>query len=354
MFAYIGCYTDRPGACGKGISVYEVAGPERAWTLLQLLDTPPNPGCLAIDARQAFLYACHGDIAAVSAYRIDRHTGKLSFLNLQPTGGDNAPHLTIDAAGRHLIVAHGPGIAVFPISPDGSLVPYSAAMVPPGTPGPYRREQAHGAHPHQVVFDPSGNFLVAPDKGVDSVHVYRLDGATGKLVPHHPHAVKCRYGAGPRHIAFHPGGALAYVVNELDSTIATYRWDARHGTLEPLQILPSTPATFTGDNTASEVAVARSGRSVYVSNRGHDSIATFSVNEASGTLSPAGWVSTNGRTPRFFALEPGNDLMYVANEASNSIVALRVDQVTGELTFAGQVADTGTPTCIVFGHDGWV
>lgn len=350
MFAYIGCFTARAGSQGKGISVYRVAEPGNAWSLVQVIEAPANPGYLVLDQQQRFLYVSHGGIGEVSSYTVDKRAGRLALLNRQPTSGDNAPHLTIDPTGRYVVVAHGPGIAVFPINSDGSLAPLCDAVIPPGESGPYRREQKRGAHPHQIVFDPSGRFLVAPDKGVDRVHVYRLDTATGKLVANDPVSVKCRYGAGPRHIAFHPDRRLAYLVNELDSTVTAYRWESERGELRPFQVLPTTPATYTGDNTGAEIAVAPSGRFAYVSNRGHDSMVTFSVDPDSGMLTPVGWEPTLGKVPHFFTSDAGGNLFYVANQASGSIVAMRVDHDTGKLTCIGPVAETGTPTCIAFAH----
>lgn len=350
MFAFIGCFSARAGSQGKGISVYRVAEPGNAWSLVQVLDAPANPGYLVLDKQERFLYVSHGDIGEVSSYAVDKQTGRLALLNREPTSGDNAPHLTIDPTGRYIVMAHGPGIAIFPINGDGSVAPFCDAVVPPGESGPYRREQKRGAHPHQIVFDPSGRFLVAPDKGVDRVHVYRLDTATGKLSANDPVSVKCRYGAGPRHIAFHPNRRLAYLVNELDSTVTAYRWESERGELQPFQVLPTTPATYTGDNTGAEIAVAPSGKFVYASNRGHDSMVIFSVDPDSGLLTPAGWEPTLGRVPHFFTSDPGGNLFYVANLESGSIVAMRVDHNTGKLTCIGEVAETGTPTCIVFAH----
>jgi 6-phosphogluconolactonase len=294
------------------------------------------------------LYAAHGDSGEVSAHAIDKSTGKLRALNRQPTQGDNSPHVTIDPTGRFVVVANGPGIAVYPIVQDGTLAPASEVLVPPGEPGPYHREQGHGAHPHQVLFDPGGRFLVAPDKGVDRVHVYRLDTASGKLVANDPPAVKSRYGAGPRHIAFHPTQPYAYLINELDSTVTTYEWDATRGRLTPRQVITTLPTTYTGDNTGAEIAVAPSGRFVYGSNRGHDSIVVFSVDQANGTLEPVQWEATQGKRPRFFALDPAGNQLLVANQDTNTIVVFRIDQATGKLSATGQIVETGTPSCIVF------
>ena len=348
MFAYVGSFTtEKRKARGKGISVYrvEAAG---AWTLVQTYDPVPNPGFLALDRRGRFLYAAHGDSGEVTSYAIDPATRKIELLNRQPTAGNNSPHVTVDPDNRCVVLANGPGIAVCPIREDGTLAPATDTVIPPGEAGPYRREQGHGAHPHQVVFDASGRFLVAPDKGVDRVHLYRLDNLKGKLVPGDTPFVKTRYGAGPRHIAFHPKLPYAYLVNELDSTVTTYRWDSGRGELTPSQVITTLPTSFTGDNTGAEIAVAPSGSFVFVSNRGHDSIVTFAVDQAAGTLSHVAWEPTQGKKPRFFTLDPTGNLLYAANENSDTIVAFRIDQSTGKLTPTGQVIETGSPSCVVF------
>lgn len=348
MFAYVGCFTTKErNARGKGISVYRIDQSTGAWTLVQVLETIPNPQFISFDREQKFLYSAHGDGTEIGAYAIDRRTGKLEFLNQQPTGGKNAPHLVPDPTNRYMVLANGPGVAVFPINKDGSLAPHSDVVVPPGEPGPHRKGQ-NGPHPHHVLFDPSSRFLAAPDKGVDRVHIYRLDLSRGKLVANDPPSVRSRSGAAPRHVAFHPTRPWAYVVNELDSTVTAYHWNSERGGLKPFQVIPTTPTTHTGDNTGSEIAVAPSGSFVYASNRGHNSIVIFAVDETTGMLDPVGWESTRGETPRFFTLDASGNLLYAANLNSGSIVVFRVDRKSGKLTSTGQIVETGSPSCILF------
>ena len=349
MYAYIGCFTTaQRKARGKGISVYHIDTSSGAWSLIEVFETIANPGYVALDSKRRFLYASHGDGDTVSAYAIDPQTHRLKFLNQQPSSGDNGPHLAVDPGDRYVVVANGPGIVVLPIKADGSLAASTDAVIPPGKEGPYKREQGLGAHPHQVVFDPAGQFVISPDKGVDTTHIYRLDWPSGKLVPHDPPFVKSRYGAGPRHLAFHPVRPLAYLINELDSTVTTYQWDGVRGVLTPVHIIPTTPATFVGDNTGAEIAVAPSGNFVYVSNRGHNSIATFAVDAKDGTLAPVGWEPTQGRKPRFFTLDPAGQKLYVANEDSDTIVEFRLDAATGKPLPTGLIIKTGSPSCVAF------
>jgi 6-phosphogluconolactonase len=347
-FAYIGCFTSASrNASARGISVYRIEqGGD--WTLLQTLETLPNPQFIAFDRQQRFLYSVHGDGTEVSAYAIDRPSGRIAFLNKQPTQGKNSTHLTPDPSNRYIVIGNGPGVAVFPINPDGSLAPLTDMVPAPGEVGPHRNQSAAGAHPHYVSFDPSGRFLLAPDRGVDRIHIYRLDGATGKLAANDPPFGKTRSGAGPRHLAFHPAKPFAYVCDELDSTVTAFVWDSERGELKAFQVIPTLPETFMGSNQPAEIQVAPSGNFVYVSNRGHNSIVTFSVDAANGRLAPVAFEPTQGRTPRFFTLDPTGSLLYAANLESDNIVTFRVDQNSGKLTPTGQVVQTGSPSCIIF------
>ena len=310
-------------------------------------DAIPNPHYVRIDGTQRFLDSAHGDSSQIGACAIDRASGRLTPLNSQPTGGDNSSTVTCDASNRYVVLSNGPGVAVFPIMDDGSLAPRSDLVLPAGEPGPYREHQ-HGPHPHQAAFDPTGRYVVVPDKGLDRIFVYRFDPTRGTLAPNEPPSVKCRYGAIPRHVAFHPGAPYAYVVNERDSTVYAYRWDAARGTLEPFQRVATTPTSFVGDNTGAEIAIAPSGKFLYASNRGHDSIAIFALDAATGTLDAIGWEPVQGKKPRFFGPDPGWQHLYAANEDSHTIVEFRIDRKTGTLAPTGQVIETGSPTCIAF------
>jgi 6-phosphogluconolactonase len=347
-FAYVGCFTtEKRRAHGKGIAVFRIDPDNGAWQRVEERDDISNPHFLALDRSQRFLYSAHGDSSETGAYARDPATGKLRFLNSQQTGGDNSSTVTTDASNRFVVLANGPGVAVFPIRSDGSLGSRCELVIPPGEPGPWRKEQ-HGPHPHQAIFDPTGRFLVVPDKGLDKIHVYRFDAANGKLASCEPPFVKARYGAIPRHIAFHPSSPFAYCVNEMDSTVNAYRWDSERGVLEPFQRIATTPDGYVGDNTGAEIAILPSGRFLYASNRGHDSIVIYAVDPQSGRLAHAGWESVQGRKPRFFGLDPDAAHLYACNENSHTIVEFRLDQETGALTPTGQVIETGSPSCIVF------
>lgn len=348
-FMYVGSFTKKDGGHGEGLSVYRRASASDPWTLVDVLRDLADPSFIVIDRQARFLYASHGDGTQATAYRIDQATGRVTVVNRQPTGGVNGAHLAIDGTGRFLAVANyaSGGLALLTIENNGSLGPVCDAVTMTGTPGPHRTQQ-ESAHPHHCPFDPSGRTIVVPDKGLDRVFVYRLDTSRGKLTAGDPPSVASRPGAAPRHVDFHPTLPFAYVINELDSTVTTYQFDARRGSLKPLQIVPTLPTTYTGNNSGAEILVAPSGLFVYASNRGHDSIAIFAVDRTTGLLTPIGWEPTRGRTPRFFTLDPSGTHLYAANQGSDTIVIFSVDPATGKLAASGETIKVATPTTIAF------
>jgi 6-phosphogluconolactonase len=348
-FMYVGSFTGQGRGHGEGLSVYRRSGESDPWTLIQLLKDLADPSFLIADRQQRCLYSAHGDGTQATAYQIDQATGRLTVLNQQPTGGRNGVHLAIDASGRFLVVANYASgtVAVLPINQDGSLAPASDLTTLSGTPGPHRTQQ-ESSHPHHCPFDRTGRVIVVPDKGLDKVFVFRLDTARGKLVAGNPPDVASRAGAAPRHVDFHPTLPYAYVINELDSTITTYQLDPEPGALKALQVVTTLPSSYTGNNSGAEIAVASSGRFVYGSNRGHDSIAIFAIDQSTGLLTSIGWEPTQGKTPRYFGLDPSGTHLYAANQNTDTIVIFGVDQSTGKLTATGQIVKVASPTTIVF------
>ncbi|MGF6382415.1 6-phosphogluconolactonase [Paraburkholderia atlantica] len=348
MFAYVGSRTTRErNARGDGISVYQVDTQTGALTLVQLVKNLVNPSFLALSPDGEHLYTVHGDLSDISAFKVDKASGKLAFINRQSTEGKNPVHLAIDPTGRYVVVSNhiGASLAVLPIAADGSLEPLTQLVHLEGPIGPHRIEQKQ-SKPHFNPFDPSGRFVIVPDKGLDRTFSFRFE--NGQLTPAATPFIVSREGAGPRHIAFHPDGRHAWIVNELDSTVTTYRYDAATGSLTPLQVLSSLPDTCTGDSRASEIEVDRSGRFVYASNRGHDSIAVFGIDASNGHLRFLNAVPTQGKTPRFMTSTPDGRFMYVLNEDSDTIVAFSVDAQSGGLAPTGFAASSGSPVCMVF------
>jgi 6-phosphogluconolactonase (cycloisomerase 2 family) len=347
VFAYVGSYTT-PGRKGEGngINVYRVDGRSGRFSHVQHVGGLENPSFLALNASQTRLYSVHGDRTEATSFAIDPANGRLSLLNRQSTGGYNPVHLAFDASGRFLAVANygSDSLAVLPIADDGSLLPYRTLTTVTGSLGPHRFQQRTMCV-HHIPLDRDGKFFYVPCKGSDAVVAYRLDRRQSVLIE--AARIAARPGAAPRHIDFHPHKPFAYVINELDSTITSYRRNPRSGALAPLQTIPSTPSDFTGYSTGAEIAVDGAGRTVYVSNRGHDSIGVFAIDPRTGTLSPRQWVPTLGRTPRFFALGPDQRFLYVANQDGRSIVGYRIGR-EGRLAPTAVRVKVGSPACIVF------
>ena len=313
MYAYVGSFTTaQRKARGDGIHVYRTDPATGAWTHVQNLGDLVNPSYLALSHDQRFLYSVHGDEDYATAFALDPVTGQAKLLNRAATGGKNGVREAVDPSGKFLVMANyaSGSVAVLPIAPDGSLKDQHQLVPLPGEPGPHKVEQM-SSHPHDVVFDPSGRFVLVPDKGLDRVFVFRFDAAAGRLAPTEQGSVKSRPGAGSRHLAFHPKLPIVWVLNELDSTIATYQFDTERGALKALQVMSTLPADFTGYSTTAEIAVSPDGRFVYGSNRGHDSVTIFAANPE-GLLSVVGWQPTQGSGPRFIGLDPAGHFLYAA------------------------------------------
>jgi 6-phosphogluconolactonase len=345
---YVGTFTTplREGTAA-GLYVFRVSPDTGEWIQIQLIEAV-NPSFLAFAPDKSHLYVSHSDTDYISAFRIDRRTGELTFVNSQPVGDLNPVHIAVHPSGRFAVVPTfiAGVITVVPINEDGSLAPYSDLRPMPGKPGKNKIQQ--GAQPHQIVFDPTGNFVLAPDRGYDTVHIYGLDQEKGKLIALGNPPVPARSGAAPRHMDWHPRKPLAYVLNERDSTLSTYRWDGERGTLTPLNVIPTLPETFFGDSTCAEIWVHPSGRFVYGTNRGDDSIARFEIDDQTGLPHYLGCTPTLGVRPRFFTFGPSGDFLYAANELGKPIVVFHVNRENGQLTPTGQIIDTPSPTCIVF------
>jgi 6-phosphogluconolactonase len=349
-FAYVGTYTTAARAArGTGLHVYRIDAATGAFEHIQHVDGLVNPSFLVTNADQTRLYAVHGDEDYATAFALDPVTGKASVINLAATGGRNGVRQDIDPSGRFMIVAnYGSGnVAVMAIRPDGSLADQHQVIELVGECGPHKHDQT-SAHPHDIRFDPSGRFVLVPDKGLDATLVFRFDADTGRLSPAEPGFVKSRSGAAPRHVGFHPSRPIVWVLNELDSTVVTYRWDKKSGGLTPIQLLPTLPENFTGDSATAEIVVSADGRFVYCSNRGHASTAVFAVDPETGTLKSIGWQSTQGDWPRFIALHPSGQFLYATNERSDTVVVFRVDKATGALIPTDHGVEVASPCTIAF------
>jgi 6-phosphogluconolactonase len=255
----------------------------------------------------------------------------------------------VDGSGRCVLVANytSGSVAVLPVGADGRVSPATYVDQHSGSSVNPRRQE--GPHAHAIPLDPTGRFALCPDLGMDQLFVYRLDAAAGRLEPNDPPGARLAPGAGPRHLDFHPSKPWVYVINELGSTITAFEWDGERGALRELQTVSTLPETYMGSSsstTCADIHVAPSGRFVYGSNRGHDSIAAFAIDEATGTLTPLGHTSTGGRTPRNFAIDPSGTFLFAANQDTDTIVTFRLDAATGQPTPTGQVASVPSPVCL--------
>lgn len=347
---YVGTYT-RLGR-SEGIYVFR-QDPDTGRLTRQHVVADVDPSFLAFDPSQRVLFAVGEtkeyqgqESGSVASFAVDQQSGNLRLLSRQATHGGDPCHLCADPAGRYLLVAnheHG-SVAVLPIEPDGTLKPASDVRQHEGSgPGPTQQ----GPHAHFVTFDPSGERVLVNDKGIDKVMIYRLDTRDGKLVPHEPPFAQLHSGAAPRHLAFHPSGRYAYVNGEADMTITAFSYHA--GVLDELQVVSTVPNGASGpDFSTAQIVVEPSGRFVYVSNRGHDSIAIFAIDQQTGRLTVIGHQASQGRTPRNFNVDPSGRFLYVANQNSDTIVHFRLDGETGQLTPTGDVTEVGAPVCILF------
>jgi 6-phosphogluconolactonase len=346
---YVGTYTRHGRA--EGIQVFGLDPASGRLTPRSQI-AEQDPSFLAFDPARRYLFACSEglttDTGAVASFAIDPTTGALTQLSRQSTRGGEPCHLCTDRTGAFLIVAnHENGsVAVFPIGQDGRLGELSDFRQHAGSgPGPTQQ----GPHAHHVTFDPTGQRVLVTDKGIDQIVIYRLDLSTGKLVPNEPPFGRIHAGAAPRHLAFGKDGRFAYVNGEADMTLAACSYDASTGTLTEIHSVSTLPAgASNSDWSTAELEVAPSGNFAYVSNRGHDSIASFAIDSGSGRLIPLGHVSTGGRTPRNFAIDPTGRRLYAANQGSDTIVHFDIDQRTGQLTPDGEVTTVGAPVCVLF------
>lgn len=340
--AYVGCYTTaKRNGRGQGIAAYDVNARDGQWRLLQITPTEPNPSYLVADRGGRTLYSVHGDESLVSFYRIE-DSGKLTMLGHHDTGGVNGVHLVLSPDERFALVANYAtgSIAVFPREPSGALQPRSQLLELTGAAGPVA-DQQKGPQPHEIRFVRGSRQILVPDKGVDAIHRLDYDPASGQIaIAGGP--VRTPPGSGPRHLEFHPNLPLLYLVDELSSQLTVYHLD----TLSPTQVISTLPADFSGESTAAEIALSRDGRYVFVSNRGHDSVATFGLT-ANGLALPPGFISSGGEQPRFMTFDAAGTVLYVANQRTDTVVPFTLNPVSGALTPTTTIP-AYTPSSIVF------
>lgn len=352
---YVGTYTTGKST-GKGIHLFALESKGDADTLVPLgvAAETVNPSFLDIDRKRRLLFAVSEvsnfegkQVGAVSAFSIDPATGKLTLINQQPSMGTGPCHLVLDNAGRHVLVAnYGSGsVAVVPVGPDGRLGAATATVQHTGS--SVNPDRQKGPHAHCLILDPANRFAFACDLGLDKILVYRYDADKGTLTPNDPPFATVKPGAGPRDMVFRPDSRFAYVGNEMQSTITAFAYDAKAGRLTEIQTVSTLPSDFQGQNSIAEIAMHPSGRYVYISNRGHNSVAVFSVDSSKGTLTLLQHQSTGGRTPRHFGVEPDARRLIMANQQSDNLLVSRIGK-DGRLTSSGELVSTPTPVYVGF------
>jgi 6-phosphogluconolactonase len=350
-FVYVGTYT---GPKSKGIYAYRYEPKSGQYTPIGVAAEIQNPSWLVTDPRHRFLYAVTeigNDAkthATISSYSINQKTGALKFLNKVDSEGGGACHLVVDKTGKILFVAnYGSGsVASFAIHADGSIGDKTGFDQQSGSSVNPQRQK--GPHAHEVVLSPDNRFLFVPNLGTDKIMIYRVDAAKATFTPNDPASVSVKAGLGPRHFTFDPSGKFAYLVCEMGSTVVAFSYDSAKGSLTQIQALSTLPPEFSGENNSAEIHVDRSGRFLYASNRGNDSITVFSIDPAKGTLSKVQVAPTKGNIPRNFVIDPTGKYLLAANQKSDQIVVFAVDPKDGKLQPTGQTIDVGGPVCIDF------
>jgi len=319
-------------------------------TLLQVAEIP-NPSYLALDPTLTHLYSVNEMTdGAVSAFAINQSNGMLTFINMMPTNGQDTTHLSVQPSGQYLFAASytSGNFQVFPINSDGSIgnMTDNFQSVGNGTgPNPARQE---GPHAHQILEDLDGNHVFGVDLGADKLNVWNLDPGTGTLNPNTVPFAGIASGSGPRHMAFHPDRQHAYVLSELVSAVTVFNYDPVRAAFIWHQTISALPPDFTGTNTAAEIRVHPSGRFLYTTNRGHNSVAIFEVEQETGELEVIGWESTRGEWPRGMNIDPSGTFLYAANQNTDNIAVFRIHPSNGRLRF-GTLVNTPTPVDVEFG-----
>ncbi len=354
VFAFVGSYKDGDGA---GIYAYRV---DLATGKLDLAGRAPGiqPLYVAVHPAKDAIYGVHGEVkgrevniagsrdGAVSAYALNGSTGEMTYLNSQPSKGVSPCYVSVDATGKSALVANydSGSITALPIGADRRLgapsdfVQHTGSSIDP-------KRQTH-AYAHAMDLDPSNRFAIAADLGIDKLMVYALDAGAGKLKPAGKPWAQTRAGSGPRHFAFHPKGKYMYVISELNSSMTAYEFNSSDGGLKEIQTIATVPAGSAGANYCADVRVEPSGRFVYGSNRGHDSIVIYAIDQETGKLSLIGFQPSGGKTPRAFAIDPTGKYLLSANLASDNVTTFRIGQATGKLEPTGHVVSVPSPGCI--------
>ncbi len=355
-FVYVGTYTGGKGRASEGIYVFRFDTTTGKASAPMLAAKSVNPSFLALHPGGKYLYAANEvsqfagkSVGAVGAFAIDRESGKLTLLNQASSAGAGPAHLTVDRAGKCVLVANygGGSVAALPIKADGSLgEPASSIQHTGSSVDPQRQKEPHA---HNINVSPDNRFAFAADLGLDKMLIYKLDAGNAVLTANDPAFATVPPGSGPRHFAFHPNGKFAYVINEMLCTMTTFSYDAKQGELKVIQTVSTLPAGESvkpGYSTA-EVVAHPNGKFLYGSNRGHDTIAVYSIG-ADGKITLVQNAPAEVKIPRNFNLDPTGQWLITAGQNSDNLAIFRVDPQTGKLEFTGTKLEVGAPVCVKF------
>jgi 6-phosphogluconolactonase len=357
---YVGTYTDTP-AKSKGIYLFwlRTEGNEVSQNItlmpLGVAAETPNPSFLTLDTKRRLLFCANETETfngkpggGVSSFAIDPANGKLKLINQRSSMGAGPCQLVLDKTGKNVLVANynSGNVAVLPVAADGTLGEATSVIQDSGK-GPNAKRQ-EGPHAHCVTLSPDNKFAYVCDLGTDKVMIFKFDAENGKLTENNPPFVQAKPGAGPRHLVFHPNGKFAYVVNELASSITTLAYDGKTGALTELQTLSSLPGYFEGANTAAEIGIVPSGKFLFASNRGNETVVLFAIDADKGTLTWVEEQNTGGKTPRHFGIQPSGKHLAICNQNSDSVLVCRIDAMNGRLKPSGVFAQVPAPSCAVF------
>jgi 6-phosphogluconolactonase len=342
-FVYFGSHSS---ALGAGFSLAHFDTDTGALTKPEFILEAKEPAFFVLSADGSHLYTCNsGTPGGLSSYAVEPHTGRLRLLNRVLAGGGDTSFISLDKAERHVLVANydGGSVAVFALRPDGSIGDWTAFDQHRGrSVDPVRQTHAYA---HAIVLDATDQFALVPDLGLDRLFVYRFDAATGALTPNSPAFVPIAPGSGPRHVRFHPNGRWVYLINEMASTIDAFAWDPSSGTLKPFQSVSTLPADFKGVSACAELEIHPNGKFLYGANRGHDSLAVFAIDQATGMITPVEYRATGGKTPRNFAFDPTGRWIVATNQDSSTAVVFQVDPDSGRLVQKGDSVPVPYPFC---------
>jgi 6-phosphogluconolactonase len=354
QLVYVGTYT-APQSSSKGIYAYRFDSKTGKMSPLGLMAEGPDPTFLAVHPNGKYLYAINEvdtyqgkKAGSVSAYSIDKSSGKLTLLNRVSSGASGPCHIVVDATGKAVMVANysGGAFASFPVQADGKLGEAASVEVLKGS--SMDKSRQNEPHAHSVVLTKNNKFMLGGDLGTDKVMIYKLDPATAKITPNSPAFATVKPGSGPRHLAFSPDQKHVWVLSEMASTVTTFEFDPNTAAMKEIDVVSTLPADYKGESTTAEIEVDAKGQHVYASNRGHDSIAVFDVDQKTGKLKLVQNVTTSGSIPRAFVIDPSGNFILAGNQKTNNISVMRIDRATGKLTPLSEKIELGAPVAFAF------